>query len=92
MKKLITLAAVGFVLAVGSAHASDKADAIGKQGTMGLGYPTAEEAKKAGEQAAQRKACRSDAKGKKGAERKAFLKDCMKKPAAATAAPADAAK
>jgi uncharacterized protein HemX len=66
MKKLLSLCAVGFVLALGAAPAAFAADPAkpAQQSKMG--------------------ACNKDAEGKKGDERKAFMKECL----SAKAAPA----
>ncbi len=68
MKKLLSLLALGLTLSMGVAHAADA--------------PAAEKAPTA--QQSKMKTCNADAKGKKGDERKAFMKECLSaKPAAA---------
>lgn len=78
MKKLFTLLALGLSLSFGAAHAADAPAA-----------PTAKTA-----QQNKMVTCNKDATGKKGDERKAFMKECLSaKPAAAaaeSAAPAPA--
>ncbi len=76
MKKLFTLLALGLSLSFGAAHAADAPAA-----------PTAKTA-----QQNKMVTCNKDATGKKGDERKAFMKECLSaKPAAAAAESAAAA-
>lgn len=76
MKKLFTLLALGLSLSFGAAHAADT--------------PAAPAAKTA--QQTKMGTCNKEATGKKGDERKAFMKECLSaKPAAAAAAAAAAA-
>jgi hypothetical protein len=77
MKKLLTLLAMGLSLSLGAAQAADA--------------PAAGAAAKTPQQNRMGQ-CNKDATGKKGDERKAFMKDCLSaKPAAMAAAPAAAA-
>lgn len=64
MKKLLTLLALGVSLSFGAAHAADAPAADAKA-------PTAQQSKM--------KTCNVDAGDKKGDERKAFMKECLKK-------------
>lgn len=73
MKKLLLLLAFGFSLSIGSAQAADATDAPKAKTPQQL---------KMGE-------CNKEATGKKGDERKAFMKECLS--AKAAAAPAAAA-
>ncbi len=73
MKKLLALLALGFSLSMGSAQAADAADAPKEKTPQQL---------KMGE-------CNKEAAGKKGEERKTFMKECLS--AKAAAAPAAAA-
>ena len=66
-KLLAMIAAAGFALSLGMAHAAPAAK-------------TAQQEKMT--------ACNKDAAGKKGDERKAFMKDCLSAKPAAAAAPA----
>jgi hypothetical protein len=68
LKALITALALGFI-AFAAQAAADKADA----------KPVAAAA--SGGQQNKMKQCNADAKGKKGDERKAFLKECLSKKA-----------
>lgn len=94
MKKLLSLAALGLILAVGSAHAAEEDKAPTKQQTkMGTCNKDAGEmkgderkafmktclSKKPATQQEVMKACNMDAAGKKGDERKAFMSQCLKK-------------
>jgi hypothetical protein len=74
MKKILTLLAIGLSLSLGVAHAAD-APAAGA-------VAKTPQQNKMGQ-------CNKDAAGKKGDERKAFMKECLSaKPAATAAAPA----
>jgi hypothetical protein len=66
LKALITALALGFAVLVAQA-AGDKPDA----------KPVAAAA--SGGQQSKMKQCNADAKGKKGDERKAFMKECLSK-------------
>ena len=81
MKKLLSLIAVCFAVSMGVSSVAHAADA-----------PTASPAKSA--QQSKMKTCNVDAKGKKGDERKAFMKECLSAnaPAAAGSAPAQQTK
>lgn len=71
MKKLFTLLALGLSLSFGAAHAADAVAAPAAKTTQQSKMVT----------------CNKDATGKKGDERKAFMKECLSaKPAAAAAA------
>jgi hypothetical protein len=77
MKKILSLLALGLSLSLGAAQAADAPPA-------GAAAKTPQQSKMG--------QCNKDAAGKKGDERKAFMKDCLSaKPAAAAAAPAAAA-
>ncbi len=77
MKKLLTLLAMGLSISLGAAQAADA--------------PAAGAAAKTPQQNKMGQ-CNKDAAGKKGDERKAFMKDCLSaKPAGTAAAPAAAA-
>jgi hypothetical protein len=77
MKNILTLLAIGLSLYLGAAHAADA--------------PAAGAAAKTPQQNKMGQ-CNKDAAGKKGDERKAFMKECLSaKPAATAAAPAAAA-
>lgn len=74
MKILLSLLAMGLSLSLGAAHAADAPAADAKAKTP---------------QQSKMAACNKDAVGKKGDERKAFMKECLG--AKSTAAPAAAA-
>jgi uncharacterized protein HemX len=94
MKQLISLAALGLALALGSAHAAeDKAptkqqtkmatcnkDATGKTGDARKAFMKECLSNKPATQQDKMKTCNADAKAKtlKGDERKAFMSDCLK--------------
>ncbi|MDY0107643.1 MAG: PsiF family protein [Giesbergeria sp.] len=93
MKQLLSLAALGMALAVGSAHAAEE-KAPTKQQTMmatcnkEAGDMKGDERKafmktclsnKPATQQDKMKACNAEAAGKKGDERKAFMSECLKK-------------
>ena len=69
MKKLLSLmTAVGLTLSMAAVHAADApADAASAPAKA----PTTQQSKM--------KTCNADATGKKGDERKAFMKECLKK-------------
>jgi len=72
MKKLLTLLAMAISLSLGAAHAADAPAAAASAAKE----PTAQQNKMG--------ACNTEAAGKKGDERKAFMKNCLSaKPAAA---------
>lgn len=61
--------------------------------SLALGAAHAAEDKAPSAQQNKMKTCNAEAKGKKGDERKAFMKECLSaKPAAAETAPADGAQ
>jgi hypothetical protein len=71
MKKLLSLIAMGLSLSFGAAHAADAPAAPAPAAKA----PTTQQSKMA--------TCNADAAGKKGDERKAFMKECLSaKPAA----------
>lgn len=71
MKTLFTLLALGLSLSMGAAHAADASPAPAAKTTQQTKMGT----------------CNKEATGKKGDERKAFMKECLSaKPAAAAAA------
>ena len=64
MKKLLSLTALSFVLALGTAHAADAPAA-----EASAAAPTKQQSKM--------KTCNNEAADKKGDERKAFMKTCL---------------
>lgn len=74
MKKLLTLLALGLSLAMGAAHAADA--------------PAADATAKTPQQN-KMGLCNKEAVGKKGDERKAFMKECLSAKSVATGAAAD---
>jgi hypothetical protein len=93
MKKLLSLAALGLFLALGSAHAAEDNAPTKQQTKMGTCNKDAGDmkgderkafmktclSKKPATQQEVMKACNVDAAGKKGDERKAFMSQCLKK-------------
>jgi len=93
MKKLLSLAALGMALALGSAHAAEEKAPTKQQSKMGACNKDAGDMKgderkafmktclsnKPATQQDKMKTCNADAKGKKGDERKAFMSECLKK-------------
>jgi len=72
MKKLLTLLAIGISLSLGAAHAADApAAAASAAPAAEAKAPTAQQSKMA--------TCNTEATGKKGDERKAFMKECLSK-------------
>lgn len=66
MNKIATLAALAFALTLGAAHAREAKEA--KEAAPNDGRVT---------QQSRMKTCNADARGKKGDERKAFMKTCL---------------
>jgi hypothetical protein len=89
MKKLLSAAAFGLLLAASGAHAASGAqqnlmgtcntEATGKKGGERKAFMSSclSDGKK--RQQEKMKMCNTDATGKKGDERKAFMSDCLKK-------------
>ena len=71
MKQLLSMSVLGLALAMGAAHAADSASAAAGAASKPAAAPTAQQEKM--------KACNAQVKGKKGDERKAFMKECLKK-------------
>jgi len=67
MNKILTLLSLGLALSLGAAHAADAPAAAASAAKA----PTAQQGKMA--------TCNTDAAGKKGDERKAFMKECLSK-------------
>lgn len=72
MKKLLTLLAIGLSLSLSAAHAADAPAAAASAAP-------AAEAKAPTTQQNKMGACNTEAAGKKGDERKAFMKNCLSK-------------
>lgn len=84
MKQLLSMTALGLALAMGTAHAADSASAAAAAASAPAAALTPQQVKM--------KTCNAQAKGKKGDERRAFMKGCLSnKPAAAPAAATPAA-
>lgn len=84
MKQLLSMTALGLALAMGAAHAADSASAAAAAASAPAAALTPQQVKM--------KTCNAQAKGKKGDERRAFMKGCLSnKPAAAPAAATPAA-
>lgn len=93
MKQLLSLAALGMALALGSAHAAEEKAPTKQQTKMATCNKEAGDMKgderkafmktclsnKPATQQDKMKACNAEAAGKKGDERKAFMSDCLKK-------------
>ncbi len=93
MKQLLSLAALGMALALGSAHAAEEKAPTKQQTKMATCNKEAGDMKgderkafmktclsnKPASQQDKMKACNAEAAGKKGDERKAFMSECLKK-------------
>jgi len=94
MKKLLALLTVGITLAMGCAHAQDKAktpqqekmalcnqQADGKKGDERRAFMKGCLSNKPETQQSKMKTCNASAADKKGDERRAFMSECLKKKA-----------
>ncbi len=93
MKQLLSLAALGMALALGSAHAAEEKAPTKQQTKMATCNKEAGDMKgderkafmktclsnKPASQQDKMKTCNAEAAGKKGDERKAFMSECLKK-------------
>ena len=80
MKSILTIAACACVLFAGSAAAASPKDASpAAKTTPAAAAATNDGTAPAGTQQSKMKTCNADAKGKKGDERKAFMKECLSK-------------
>ena len=93
MKQLLSLAALGLALALGSAHAAEEKapttqqsrmatcnkDASGMKGDERKAFMKTCLSNKPATQQSKMKTCNAEAAGKKGDERKAFMSECLKK-------------
>lgn len=93
MNKLLSLAALGMALALGSAHAAEEKAPTKQQSKMATCNKDAGDMKgderkafmktclsnKPATQQDKMKTCNAEAAGKKGDERKAFMSECLKK-------------
>jgi uncharacterized protein HemX len=95
MRTILTLAALGLALGLGTANAADKKEPTPQQARMAACNKDAADKKgderkkfmsdclktKQASQQEKMKACNKEATGKKGDERKAFMSECLKKAA-----------
>lgn len=75
MRHILSIAALGFVLVSGTAFAADPAKpaAVATAAVPAASAPTAEKSVQQHKMAT----CNKEAEGKKGDERKTFMKDCL---------------
>lgn len=77
MKKFLTLLAVGISLSLSAAHAADAAKAAASAPAAPAAAAPAADAKANTPQQNKMGMCNTEAAGKKGDERKAFMKECL---------------